>query len=373
MILKDEIERHGSYIIKWDQPLVDSNGDVENGVKHAPAPEFLSRIEARAGLLPLLRYIEMEGETQDIEQLRVRAKLVNKQKLTGASKGAQVDNLLNLPETVPDKRKKKLICKSFVAFSQIEEDFVKTNIEGEAFLNKYQSLFAPACAFAVDQALLYGEETLTDAYGYHAIDGILKQLDDGAGEYLDSTTHEPVNPKKPQGHYGVHWNADSTETDKTEYIDIKAGEGYELFPQIHKMLLQYVKQRGNRENVKLIVSHSVEEKLLFEASQRPTTGGDSFFFAGKTFNEFLNTNVVALDVMDEYMDDEGNPINGYGEVVLLVDPSCIGYGPLMEGESVLNYELLLLSYVCANKFMFDVAVIDFEDVLYANVDYTPKE
>ena len=119
MILKDEIERHGNYIIKWDNPLVDNNGEVTPGVKHAPAPEFLSRIEATAGLLPMLRYIEMGGEIQDIEQLRVRAKLVNKQKISGDGKGAQVDNLLSLPETVPDKRKKKLIAKYFVAFSQI--------------------------------------------------------------------------------------------------------------------------------------------------------------------------------------------------------------------------------------------------------------
>ena len=68
MILKDEIEKRGNYIIKWDQPLV-ADGEVTPGVKHAPAPEFLSRIEANAGLIPLLRYIEMNGEIQDIEQL----------------------------------------------------------------------------------------------------------------------------------------------------------------------------------------------------------------------------------------------------------------------------------------------------------------
>ena len=371
MILKDEIQRNGSYMIKWAKKLVDS-GEVTPGVKHAPAPEFLSRIEASAELLPLVRYIEMEGEIQDIEQLRVRAKLVNKRKITGGNKGAQVTELLSLPETVPDLRKKQLVAKSFVAFTQIEEDFVTTNIEEDAFLAKYQSIFAPACAFAVDQAIVYGKATESDSMGYHAIDGIIAQLDDIASEYLDETTHLPVNAKKPQGHYGVHWNSESAETDKTEYIDIHAGEGYEVFPQIHQMLLQYVKQRGDRKNVKLLVSHSLEEKLLFEASQRPTTGGDSIFFGGETFNQFLDTHVIALDVMDEYLDDEGNAINGYGEVVFLCDPQTIAYGPLMEGESVINYELLLLSYVCANKFMFDVGIIDAEDILYANVDYTAK-
>ena len=108
MILKDEIQRNGSYMIKWAKKLVDS-GEVTPGVKHAPAPEFLSRIEASAELLPLVRYIEMEGEIQDIEQLRVRAKLVNKRKITGGNKGAQVTELLSLPETVPDLRKKQLV------------------------------------------------------------------------------------------------------------------------------------------------------------------------------------------------------------------------------------------------------------------------
>ena len=369
MILKDEIDKHGAYIIKWDQKLVD-NGDVVPGVKHAPAPEFLSRIEANAGLIPLLRYIEMNGEIQDIEQLRVRAKLVNKRKVSGDSKGAQVTNLLSLPETVPDKRKKRLVAKSMVAFSQVEEDFVNTNIEGEQFLSTYQNIFAPACAFSVDQALLYGKETEEDEMGYHAIDGILAQLDTISDEYLDSTTHEPVNVKKPQGHYGAHWDSDSS---SVKYLDIQAGDGYEVFPQIHKMLLQFVKQRGNRKDVKLLCSHSLEEKLLFEASQRPTSGGDSIFFGDKTFNQFLATNVIALDVFDEYLDDDGEPINDFGEVALLCDPKAIGYGPLMEADSVLQYELLLLSYVCANKFMFDTAVIDYEDVLYAKVDYTPKE
>lgn len=371
MILKDEIAKNGGYIIKWDKKLVDS-GEVTPGVKHAPAPEFLSRIEANAELLPLLRYIEMDGEIQDIEQLRVRAKLVNKRKITGGNKGAQVTDLLSLPETVPELRKKQLIAKSFVAFTQIDEDFVNTNIEEDAFLAKYQSVFAPACAFAVDQAIVYGKATEEDAMGFHAIDGLVTQLDTIASEYLDSTTHLPKNAKKPQGRYGVHWNSSSSETDKTEFIDINAGEGYEVFPQIHNMLLQYVKQRGNRKNVKVLVSHELEEKLLFEASQRPTTGGDAIFFGGETFNQFLDTHVIALDVLDEYLDDSNNPINGIGEVMFLADPQTIAYGPLMEGESVLEYELLLLSYVCANKFMFDVGIIDAEDILYAKVDYTAK-
>lgn len=368
MILKDEIDRNNGFIIKWEQKLVD-NGDVTPGIKHAPAPEFLSRIEATAGLLPMLRYIEMNGEVQDIEQLRVRAKLVNKRKITG-SKGAQITNLLSLPETVPERRKKQLVAKSMVAFTQIEEDFVNTNIEGEQFLSTYQNIFAPACAFSVDQAIVYGKQTEADEMGYHAIDGILAQLDDIASEYLDETTHAVINAKKPQGHYGAHWDSSSS---KLAFIDIQAGEGYEVFPQLHQMLLQYVKQRGNRKDVKVLVSHELEEKLLFEASQRPTTGGDSIFFGGETFSQFLDTHVVALDVLDEYLDDAGENINGYGEVMLLCDPKSIGYGPLMEAESVLKYELLLLSYVCANKFMFDVGVIDSEDVLYANVDYTAKE
>lgn len=372
MILKDEIRQNGAYIVKWDKKLVD-NGEVTPGVKHAPAPEFLSRIEANAELLPLVRYVEMEGEIQDLEQFRVRAKLVNKRKISGTGKGAQVTDLLSLPETVPDLRKKQLIAKSFVAFTQIEEDFVNTNIEEDAFLAKYQSVFAPACAFAVDQAIVYGKATESDSMGYHAIDGLIAQLDDIASEYLDETSHLPVNPKKPQGHYGVHWNSESSETDKTEYIDLHAGEGYDIFSQIHQMLLQFVKQRGNRKNVKILVSHELEERLLYEASQRPTTGGDSIFFGGQTFSQFLDTHVIALDVLDEYLDDEGNAINGYGEVMFVCDPQTIAYGPLMEGESVLEYQLLLLSYVAANKFMFDVGIIDPEDILYAKVDYTAKE
>ena len=50
----------------------------------------------------------------------------------------------------------------------------------------------------------------------------------------------------------------------------------------------------------------------------------------------------------------------------------LGYGPVMEAESEAQYYVDKKAYLTSVDYMFDVAIIFAEDVLYASVDYTPK-
>ena len=59
--------------------------------------------------------------------------------------------------------------------------------------------------------------------------------------------------------------------------------------------------------------------------------------------------------------------------MIISNPDSIGYGPIMEAESEAEYKIELKSYLTSVDWMFDVAVIFPEDVLYAKVDYTAKE
>ena len=108
MITKADIEASKPVIVKWDKPL-QSSGVATDGVMAGQASEFLTRIENESELLGLLRYVEMDGETQDIQSLRVRPNLMSMEKLASPGPaGAQVDPITSLTETTPTILKKKV-------------------------------------------------------------------------------------------------------------------------------------------------------------------------------------------------------------------------------------------------------------------------
>lgn len=362
MITKADIEASKPVIVKWDKPL-QSGGAVTDGVIAGQAAEFLTRIEEESELLGMLRYVEMDGETQDIQALRVRPNLQSMEKLASPGPaGAQVDPITSLTETVPGILKKTLVAHAFTAFTKIPKVFLKTNIEKDGFVAKYEALLAPACAFSAEQVAVFGKATGADATGYHNLKGILAQLDDVAGDYLDSSTHAVKDVKAPQGRFGVHW--DSTES-AVAYTDINAGAGYEILPQIDAMLNQYVKQRGKRKLAKIFVSSEMSAKMIAEASKRETDGGDRLLFNDEGNMMFRGLEVIPLDVLD-------NPVNSYTDVVIIANPDSVAYGPVMEAESEAEYNLLSKAYITSVDWMFDVGIIFAEDVLYAAVDYTAK-
>ena len=288
----------------------------------------------------------MEGETQDIQALRVRAELQNMNKITGTV-GAQVADITTLTETTPGILKNTLEAQPFTAYCKIPKTFLKTNIEKENFIAKYESLLVPSCAFSAEQIAIFGKKTLADAKGIHALKGILAQLDDVKTAY---TAGKATDPKLPMG----------------EYSAINAGVGYEILPQIDAMLTQFTFQRGKRKNANIYVSSKLESAMIAEASKRETEGGDRLFFNDNGNMVFRGREVIQLDALD-------NPVNSYADVVIIANPDSIGYGPIMEAESEAEYKIELKSYLTSVDWMFDVAIIFPEDVLYADVDYTAKE
>lgn len=364
MITKADIDANKPVIVKWDKPLTDANGDVTEGVMAGQAAEFLTRVEEKSELIKMLRYVEMNGETQDIQTLRVQANLQNTEKLSG-NIGALVDNITSLVETSPGILKERLKAKMFTAWTKIDKAFLRTNIEKEGFIAKYEALLAPSSAFGAEQIIVFGKVPDSDqtSAGYEAIDGILAQADAVAGDYLDSTTHEPKSATKPQGRYGVHWDSTASEV---AYVDINAGAGYKILPQIDAMLNQFTKQKGKRKQAVIFVSSIMSAKMIEEASQRETGEGDKLFFNDNGNMVFRGREVIPLDVLD-------NPVNGYGDVVIIANPESIGYGPVMEAESESEYKLELKAYLTSIDWMFDTAIIFPQDVLYAKVDYTPSE
>ena len=345
MITQADIKANKPVIVKWDKPLT-SSGVVTDGVLAGQAQEFITRIEEESELLGQLRYIEMEGETQDIQALRVRAELQNMNKITGTV-GAQVADITTLTETTPGILKNSLEAQPFTAYCKIPKTFLKTNIEKENFIAKYESLLVPSCAFSAEQIAIFGKKTLADAKGIHALKGILAQLDDVKTAY---TAGKATDPKLPMG----------------EYSAINAGEGYEILPQIDAMLTQFTFQRGKRKNANIYVSSKLESAMIAEASKRETEGGDRLFFNDNGNMVFRGREVIQLDALD-------NPVNSYADVVIIANPDSIGYGPIMEAESEAEYKIELKSYLTSVDWMFDVAIIFPEDVLYADVDYTAKE
>lgn len=338
MITKADIKARKPVIVKWDKALVDSNADVTEGVIAGQASEFIPRIEQESKLLGMLRYIEMNGETQDIQALRVRPKLQNGNKLTG-NKG-QIEDLLSLTETLPGILKEKLVAQFFTAFTKIPKTFMLTNIEKEGFLAKYESLLAPACAADAEVVSIFGKVPVSSqtASGYEAIDGILAQLD-AVNDYYED--HSDENPQLPMG----------------KFTDLN--ESNPLVPQIYAMYVQYLNQGGKIENAKVFVSAMTYAKLVAESANRQTAGGDDLYFRGGVLY-FYGLEVVRLDAL-------AHPENGYGDVVLIMDPDSVGYGPIMEAESEGDYKQELKSYLVSVDFMFDVGIIFPEDVIYAEI------
>ena len=360
MITKADIEASKPVIVKWDKPL-QSSGVATDGVLAGQAAEFITRIEEESELLGMLRYVEMDGETQDVQALRVRANLQSMEKLSSVT-GAQVDPITSLTETEPNILKKTLVAHAFTAYTKVSKVFMKTNIEKEGFLAKYESLLAPACAYSAEQIAVFGKATGADAAGYHNLKGILAQLDEVATASVDTTTHE-LKAGKPLGRYGYY--DDTTSGHTPAWANLHAGTGYDVLPQIDAMLNAYVAQKGKRKLAKILVSSKLSAICIAEASKRETEGGDRLFFNDEGNMVFRGIEIIPLDVLDD-------PVNSYGDVIIIANPDSIGYGPVMEAESEAEYKIESKAYLTSVDFMFDVAVIFAEDVLYSSVDYTPK-
>lgn len=361
-ITKEDIDANKPLIVKWAKTLHNS-GVATEGILSGQATEFIARMEDESELLSELRFIEGDGETQDIQALRVKANLMNMMKLSGTSgAGTQIDKLSDVTETTPTILKQTLVAQPFTAYTYIPKTFLKTNIEHEGFIAKYESLLVPSVSFSAEQIAIFGKNTQADAKGIHALDGILDQLDDVATASVDTTTHE-LKDGYALGRYGYY--DDTTSGHTPAWASITAGTGYDVIPQIDAMLQAFTSQGGKRKEAKIYVSSRMEAVLIAEASKRETDGGDRLFFNDVGNLVFRGREVVQLDALD-------NPVNSYGDCILIANPNSIAYYPVMNIESESAYIIEKKSYLTSVDVMFDVGIIFAEDVLYASVDYTPK-
>ena len=346
MITKEHVDKKLPIVVKWDKPLVDSSNDVTDGVLAGNADKFITRIEEKAQFLSECRYIEMNGETQDIQTLRVRARLQNMNKLSGDNKGAQVDKITDLSETAPGILKSKLVARPFTAFTLIPKTFMKTNIEGEGFLSTYEGLLAPSCAFSAEQIAFFGieDETKADSDGIYAMDGLFKQLDKVRTNY---DTEHATNPKVPMGRFDT--------------LDLTSP----VLPQIDAMLRQFRKQKGKRTEASIFVSSNIEAMMIEEASERQTPRGDDLFFDDNGNLVFRGRKVIVLDVLDDPENDWASTEEIEAEFVLIANPDSVGYGPIMEAESEAEYKTEYKKYLTSVDWMFDIGIIFAQDVLYA--------
>jgi hypothetical protein len=351
MITREHIEQNKPIILKWGKTLVDStSGDVTDGVKHAPAEEFLTRIDDEAKFVSQIRYISMEGSKQkDIQHLRMNSPLMSMEKITsGAAYGEQVSDISSLTEAVPTFLKQTLDAKPFTNYSIVPKTFLETNIEGDAFMNKMEGLMAPSTAYSMDQIAIFGKRTLADSKGIHALKGVLAQLDDVKTAY---TAGHATNPRLPMG----------------EFTGINAGTGYEIIPQLEAMIEQFVYQKGKRANAVFFISSILEARLLAEAGALRATDRSDYFRYDADGNFTLHgVKFITLDVLND-------PVNSYGDVAILCDPDAICYAPVEDITSEGEYSVMKKSYVTSFDVFFDIALLFAEDVLYADVDYTPKE
>lgn len=366
MINKEHIENNKPIILKWGKALVDStSGDVTDGVKHAPADEFLTRIDSEAKFVSMLRYIEMEGAKQkDIQHLRMNSPLMSLEKITnGAANGEQISDISSLTEAVPTCLKQTVDAKPFTNYSIVPKTFLETNIEGDAFMNKMEGLMAPSTAYSVDQIALFGKRTLADSQGIHALKGVLAQLDDVATASVDTTTHA-LKDKAPIGKYGYY--DDTTSGHTPAWSAINAGTGYDIIPQLESMIESFLKQKGKRDKAVFLVSSIFEAKLVAEAGASRATDRSDYFRYDADGNITLHgIKFIALDVLND-------PVNGYGDVVILCDPDAIGYAPVEDITSEGEYSVMKKSYVLSFDVFFDIALLYAQDVIYADVSYSPK-
>ena len=362
MITKSDIDANKPFIVKWAKTLVDS-GVATAGVLSGQATEFIARMEEESELLKDLRFIEGDGETQDVQALRVRANLMNMMKLSGTSgAGSQVDSITSLTETEPTILKQTLVAQPFTAYTYIPKTFLKTNVEHEGFIAKYESLLVPSVSYSAEQIAIFGKNTQADAKGIHALKGILAQLDDVATASVDTTTHE-LKADAPLGKFGYY--DDTTSGHDPAWKPIDAGAGYEIIPQIDLMLAEFTAQGGKRKEAKIYVSSKLEALLIAEASKRETEGGDRLFFNDNGNLVFRGREVVQLDALD-------NPVNSYIINFGQNGAKYNSYYPVMDIESESAYVIEKKAFLTSVDVMFDVAIIFAEDVLYADVSYTPK-
>ena len=104
----------------------------------------------------------------------------------------------------------------------------------------------------------------------------------------------------------------------------------------------------------------VNIKRTAEAAARATDRSDYFRYDADGNFTLHGVKFITLDVLND-------PVNSYGEVIILCDPDAIAYGPVEDITSEGEYSIVKKSYITSFDVFFDIALLFPQDVLYADV------
>lgn len=334
MITRENIEKNEPFLVKWGTTPKTTDDEYSAGIKlTGQSDEFLTRLEEETSILKDSRFIMMDTLEEDIEHLRVKAELQNMRKLAKTD-GKQIPDLVNLNETTPIFYKSTITANPFTAYTYTPKTFLLENIEKQTFLSKYEATLIPACAYSSEIIGIYGKDVKNQSTsGLHAIDGLLAQLEGVKTAY------------KIEGNARGYFDS----------IDMSK----DIIPQLMEMIFAFTIQHGKIDKAKFKVSSVMKGRIFKEASQRQTQKGDEIFFDGKEMRIF-NIPVEAAHVLEE-------PVNGYGEHVILANFDSFAFGYLNNMESENTYEHSRKAYLTSVDVYFGTAIIYGEDILAAPV------
>lgn len=336
VITQQDIQNHVPFILKWSKNPGDDGAYNPGWKQQMESDRFLELIENRPSIMNDAVFHKMDALEEDISYMQVEVDLHSMDALSGDDKGAQIDDITTLPETVPAFSRSKLRARGMTAFTYTPKTFLLANIEKQSFLNHIEGILAERAGYSAEVISIYGKRKTTGATsnGLDHIDGFFAQLEAIKAAY-----------------------------DKLENPDTTVPMGYmpdvdpskPLVPQFKLMITQFTKQKGNRSLAKIYVSATTEANLILEADERPTEKGDNLYFDNGQLT-LWGVPIVHADVLD-------NPRNNYGEQVLMANPDSLIYGFLEEITSENDYILKKKAYLSTVDVFFDVLLLYNKDAL----------
>ena len=101
VITQQDIQNHVPFILKWSKNPGDDGAYNPGWKQQMESDRFLELIENRPSIMNDAVFHKMEALEEDISYMQVEVDLHSMDALSGDNKGAQIDDITTLPETVP--------------------------------------------------------------------------------------------------------------------------------------------------------------------------------------------------------------------------------------------------------------------------------
>ncbi|PAV08101.1 phage major capsid protein [Methanosphaera cuniculi] len=369
----DAIRNQQHFVMKWDKGYPTTSNDATTMFKpgykqQAEADSFIAEVTEDSVIFDNSRFMPLDTVEFDFSFLDAEANFYSMRDLTGASAGNQVApfDSPNVSENVPTFKRSSLYCKPLVSYSTTPWLMVQENLEGDRFLQSFQSQVTERLKFNLELISLYGVNDPTKGkQGINIIDGMFKQLKD---QYDNAyKTNYQTNVRTPQGVYCGINGGDFTAKDpvKIDFTKTLATDGTDAVVQLEDMLTQFGVQKGNRSKAKFYMSNEAYAKLIQIAQKRETQMADALYFEGGEL-KIWNTPVVVCDAFDY-------KVNEFGNNILLADLDSFVIGMKRDVETQSEFNLRNQAYDTVTRVYFDNLVLRPKDLLYAECSGLPSQ